>query len=125
METNKRRIIATRVAEPEPTNIIEIRPATAATYRSQIAELIVALSDVDDRAAASEALRSLVDKIVLVPEPDAPDRHRIELYGDLAVALKLGTPLTSKRSSVTMSAMHASQVSVVAGTGFEPVTFRL
>ena len=42
------------------------------------------------QAAASEALRSLIDKIVMVPDAAAPDRHQIKLYGDLAVALKLG-----------------------------------
>ena len=119
LESDKRAIIATRSNEPEPTNVVEIRPATAATYRSQIVDLIAALSDPDNRDAASGALRSLVDKIVLVPDTAAPDRHRVELYGDLAVALKLGTPLTSKRSSLTTGAMHGSKVSVVAGTGFE------
>lgn len=125
LETDKRAIIATQSIEAEPTNVIEIRPATAETYRNLVIKFTAALSDVDDRAGAAEALRSLIDKIVMVPDAVAPDRHQIELYGDMAVALKLGTALTSRRSPGSASALRESQVSVVAGTGFEPVTFRL
>ena len=125
LEVRKGAIIETRLPESEPTNVVEIRPATAEIYRSLIIDLTSALSDVDDRVAASEALRSLISKIVMVPDAAAPDRHHIELYGDLAIALKLSTALTTKRLSVSTSATLVSQVSVVAGTGFEPVTFRL
>ena len=125
LEARKSATIETSLPEPEPTNVVEIRPATVEIYRSRVIDLTAALSDIDDRAAASEALRSLIDKIVMVPAAAAPDRHHIELHGDLAVALKLGTALTAKRPSVWKSATLVSQVSVVAGTGFEPVTFRL
>ena len=124
LEDIKRAIIAARAIEPEPTNVVEIRPATVETYRSRVVDLIAALSEPGDRAAASEALRSLVDKIVPVPDATGPDRHVIELYGALAVALKLGTPLTQSRLR-SSAGMRKSQLSVVAGTGFEPVTFRL
>ena len=125
LETDKCAIIATRSIEAEPTNVIEIRPATAETYRKLVIEFTSALSDVDDRAGAAEALRSLIDKIVMISDAAAPDRHHIELYGDMAVALKLGTALTAKRPSKSAGATVRSQFSVVAGTGFEPVTFRL
>ena len=45
------------VSEPEPINVVEIRPATADTDRSRIIDFTAALSNVEDRPAASEALR--------------------------------------------------------------------
>ncbi|PVA05448.1 hypothetical protein, partial [Thalassorhabdomicrobium marinisediminis] len=33
---------------------------------------------------AGDLLRSLIDKIILTPDPDAPNGHRVVLQGELA-----------------------------------------
>ena len=81
------------------------------------------------RGEAEEAFRALVEGVVLTPDDTAPDRLAAEIHGDLAVILRLGdgslktqTPPSfgGRRTSVL-----GSQFSGDAGTGFEPVTFRL
>ena len=62
-------------------------------------------------------IRSLIEEIRLVPESGA---LRIELAGDLAGILALADskkPAAEDRGGL--------QATLVAGTGFEPVTFRL
>ena len=71
------------------------------------------------RREAADALRALIDRVVLTPNTEPPDALRVELSGDLALILSL--------TSCVAAPLRASlrQSSVVAGTGFEPVTFRL
>jgi hypothetical protein len=56
----------------------------AALYREKVATLASALQNADSRSEAAEALRDLVDAIVLVP---AGKELRIELKGNLAAML--------------------------------------
>ena len=60
----------------------------------------------------------LINEVRLIPENG---RLEIELYGDLAGILALGTdgkkPVPEGRDGL--------QVTLVAGVGFEPTTFRL
>ena len=81
---------------------------------------------------ASDALRALIEKVVLTPDPDALDGLAAELHGDLAMILAAaaGEPAgaakrKNPRGTSVPRGFRASQLSVVAGTGFEPVTFRL
>ena len=70
-----------------------------------------------NRLKAGEVLRSLVKEIILTPEAgELKIEVRGDLAGILAVSLKTKTPATGTA---------VSQVEMVAGTGFEPVTFRL
>ena len=73
-----------------------------------------------------------INSLVLTPDAAAPDGLAAALRGDLAVILSLalapeGTrgPLPGEGSTFPGAAMSGSLLSVVAGTGFEPVTFRL
>jgi site-specific DNA recombinase len=83
-----------------------------------VAALAEALADEAMRGEAFELIRSLLDKIVLVPEGE---ELRIEIHGELAGILELcqdgKTPGRSRAS--------AEQITLVAGAGFEPATFRL
>src|SRR5262245_57232013 len=76
-------------------------------YRPTIDELT--------RLEATACLRDLIEEIRLVPDNG---KLRIELYGELASLINLanGNP-RSKEAGV--------QVTLVAGVGFEPTTFRL
>ena len=109
--------LATAVA-PAP----RIHPNLAVLYRQKVAALAEALSG-DGAAAARELLRGLIDEIRIVPEGLT---QRIELRGELAAILGLaGLQTTKPPAGMAGTLEMAEQVKVVAGTGFEPVAFRL
>lgn len=63
-----------------------------------------------------------------MPKADAPGGHHVELVSELAAILGLAEgqagisrPDLTKPSRIA----RAGYITVVAGTGFEPVTFRL
>ena len=91
----------------------------ATFYREQVNALHEALRDDIEasRLKAGEILRSLVKEIILTPDAG---ELKIDVWGDLtgilAVSLKMKTPATTT---------GVSQVEMVAGIGFEPMTFRL
>jgi site-specific DNA recombinase len=96
-----------------------LHPEMANFYRIQVAELYGALQEEAEakRLKAGEVLRSPVKEIILTPEDSELQIDvRGDLAGILAVSLKSKTPASSARGS---------QFEMVAGTGFEPVTFRL
>jgi site-specific DNA recombinase len=103
------------VDDPPPL----LHPEMAGIYRAKVTELARALQDPDSRSEATEALRGLVDAIVLTP--DQGETLQIELRGNLAAML--GATVQTKRSSDSDDL--SLQVSLVAGAGFEPATFGL
>ena len=100
-----------------------------------MAELEAALNEPELRTEAAEILRALIERVVLTPDETAPDRLRAELHGDLAMILQAAAgaePVPARRAAaggrnekLPRTGVLGSQLSVVAGTGFEPVTFRL
>jgi site-specific DNA recombinase len=101
--------------EPPP----HLHPEMANFYRMQVRELYEALQEEAEskRMKAADLLRSLVKEIILTPQNGTLQIDvRGDLAGILAISLKSKTPTTRA---------GASQVEMVAGTGFEPVTFRL
>ena len=121
-ELEERRIaleseLATAVA-PAP----RLHPNLAVLYRQKVAALADALSG-HGAAAARDLLRGLIDEIRIVPEGLT---QRAELRGELAAILGLASPRTTKAPADMARAFDiAEQIKVVAGTGFEPVAFRL
>ena len=107
--------LATAVA-PAP----RLHPNLAVVYREKVATLIEA-PDATENANLCNLVRSLVEEIRLVPEDGC---LRIELRGELAAILSLAGAANGKRPGGEAEAL-AVQVKMVAGTGFEPVTFRL
>jgi hypothetical protein len=93
-------------------------------WRKSIASTVAALHDAlgDDstRHEAFEIIRSLIDEIRLVLEGGA---LKIELRGELAGILALASESTKARGLSTTGL--AEQIKMVAGRGFEPLTFRL
>ena len=111
----------------EPTDIPDIHPNVSGIYRKKVERLTEALNTPEDRNEAAEAIRALVEKITLRP---GPNRGEIDatLHGELGTILgwtaAQAVGKTRKRETPAAFATGVS-VSVVAGTGFEPVTFRL
>ncbi len=104
-------------AAPAP----RLHPNLAELYRQKIAALTDVLAR-DDAAEVREIIRGLVDAIVLVPE----DGHlRVEVRGALAAILTLAAGAQNNKSPGIDAEALSVQVKVVAGIGFEPMTFRL
>ena len=97
-----------------------LHPELARIYREKASELARALREPDTRCEATEALRGLVDSVVLTPDL-AGATLQIELRGNLAAML--GATVQTKRSPESDDL--SLQVSLVAGAGFEPATFGL
>ena len=138
--------------EPPPL----LHPNMARMYQDRIAKLCENLQSEEDRGAAVDVLRSLVDEISLVPDDG---ELSIVLRGDLGAILRFAAgkqnpdflseaealdnllsqkslvagghnrrsrrPGSSKAKTSAAGPSEASQVSLVAGVGFEPTTFRL
>ena len=90
----------------------------ADVYREKVGSLCRALESEESRTSAVDAIRALIETIVL--EPDG-ERLNITLKGDLAGLL--GAARDSKRSPDTGDLLV--QIKLVAGAGFEPATFGL
>jgi hypothetical protein len=91
-----------------------LHPNLAALYREKVATLASALPNADIRSEAAEALRGLVDAILLVP---AGDGLRIELKGNLAAMLSAAQ--NAKRSPEGDLSL---QIALVAGARNHPRT---
>ena len=110
--------------EPPPV----LHPSMAIVYRDRVAALYEELRREEARPQAADVIRSLVSSIVLTP---AEGVLQVELRGDLAGILTIaaagagGKQQNPPRLASGSGAVRGSQVKMVAGTGFEPVTFRL
>jgi len=104
-----------RAPEPMPA----LHPNIAEVYRAKVADLAEALNAPEIRQEASEALRSLIEEVRLVPEDGT---LKIELFGELSALFALGQ---SRKRKHPRSGDPGVQITLVAGVGFEPTTFRL
>ena len=117
--------LATLLADA-PADKPDLLPTASAIYAKKVAKLTTALNDPKERQEAAEALRMLIEKIVLTP---GPERGEIDatLYGELGQILAWTerrafghAPKTNTPGGISSGVL----VSVVAGAGFEPATFR-
>jgi site-specific DNA recombinase len=109
--------LTAQAASPAPPPVA-IHPNASEIYRRKVAELHDALTVEDTRAGAAEALRGLIDKIRVVPEDKG---HAVEIVGELGALLQLA----SNSKNATSIGETARSIKLVAGRGFEPLTFRL
>ena len=98
-----------------------LRPDLGRIYREKVTTLTSAYEDDALRAQAFERIRALIEAVVLTPKSGD---LTIELRGELASMLELSASTDIQNASEAV-ATEALQIKVVAGTGFEPVTFRL
>ena len=106
-----------------------LHPNLPELYRRKVAALEQALADPATAAAAAEALRGLIDAILVYPG-ERRDEVCIQLRGDLAAFLQLGCAPNDKSAVLRVGNGRSGcggdvLGSLDAGTGFEPVTFRL
>jgi site-specific DNA recombinase len=101
---------------PEPY----LHPNMAETYRRKVAEIARQLSgDTNTTKAAQEAIRALVESVTVTPNEDA---MTVDLVGELGGILSIASGQKAKGPAFSG---EPSSAKLVAGTGFEPVTFRL
>ena len=139
LEARKAAIIEKLAGTDLPASVA-LHPNAAGLYAARVANLAAALNEPEMQTDAIEAIRCLIQQIVLTPEEGAPNGLSVELHGDLAVILSLasgnedapvrhrfGSGARNEKLPTAMANAKAlgSQLTVVAGTGFEPVTFRL
>nr|WP_142084166.1 recombinase family protein [Roseinatronobacter monicus] len=121
----ERKELETRIsALPEPTPVT-LHPGLADIYARKVADLSTALDHDGTRAEAAEVLRGLIEKITLRPDADAANGHVIEIYGELGAIVALCNSRGFTNANARLGGGRVGQVTMVAGTGFEPVTFRL
>ena len=95
-----------------------MHPNLEEVYRRKVADLEAALNVPEERAEAHAVLRSLIDRIVLHPGAKRGEISA-EVRGEIAALLQLANDKEKTRTS------REVRVSLVAGIGFEPMTFRL
>ena len=111
------------LAQSPGEHTLRLHPRLAEVYADKVARLEEALNDPTIKTEAAEILRSLIDRIELSPHEDGSGLDA-RLYGDLARILAFCEAAEDKKE-LPGSGEPRSQLSVVAGAGFEPATFRL
>ena len=117
---------AKNAKKPAP---VSVHPNLSELYRRRVSELETLLVDPELRDEAMTLIRSMITQIDLVPEGDAG--MAITLKGDLAHILALCAAGTTGDTAKAVNdktpplGETGFKLSVVAGAGFEPATFRL
>lgn len=109
-----------------PDDVPDILPSASAIYAQKVVHLTEALNRPEEKPEAAEALRGLIEKIVLTPGPERGETYAT-LHGDLATILEWTEwQAIGKSGKTTKPAAAATglSLSVVAGAGFEPTAFR-
>ncbi len=114
-ENEKAALVEELAALQEPATNVEALPNLAEVFAVKVANLTAALDDPDLRSEAHQALRTVIQKVVITPDADAPDGIRVELHGVLAEILALCHG-QKPRSKLPASVEAGSQLTVVAGT---------
>ncbi|SUZ33311.1 hypothetical protein ROE7235_03080 [Roseibaca ekhonensis] len=107
--------IARELAEPAPSPV-RLHPNLSELYRRKVEQLADSLRDPAIRPAALDTIRTLIEAVTV----------HIDDMGEVTLALDgaLSAMIDTSQPGV-LRGIDASSVKVVAGTGFEPVTFRL
>ncbi len=107
--------IETNLAEPAPSPV-RLHPNLSELYRRKVEQLAESLRDPAIRPAALDTIRGLIEAVTV----------NIDDAGDVTLALDgaLSAMIDTSQPGV-LRGVDAGSVKVVAGTGFEPVTFRL
>ena len=116
LEAEKQRLTETSRNQGHPQPLVH--PNMSTVYRRKVERLGDALRYREHGSEAFELLRSLIEEVRLVP---ADGSLNLELKGDLAGILAI----SDSTKATCEPAARALQIKMVAGIGFEPMTFRL
>ncbi len=99
-----------------------LHPNLAEFYRQKVATLQETLRDPKLRDEALDLLHSLIDQVEIRP---AENGFEIELIGDIAHMVEFANSQGHTKKRAALDGAVRCSVTVVAGAGFEPATFRL
>ncbi len=122
LESRKAELIA-KLQTPVPA-APRLHPNLAEVYRAKVERLGEALQAGADSQVALDAVRSLIERVVLTPL-ETGKGFEIELVGEIAAMITLGAGMPQPTRSGVGPDLFARSIKVVAGIGFEPMTFRL
>jgi site-specific DNA recombinase len=111
-----------RLASAPAAPKIRLHPNLPGLYREKVAKIEEVLADPEIQAEAAVIIRSQIEKITLTP--DADGRLEVLLQGDLARILEI-CEAGDRKDQRPGTKIPGRGLSVVAGAGFEPATFRL
>lgn len=115
----RREALEAQLSHTAPSDPIRIHPNMAATYQTRVRSLISGLSKTDEMHEAQEALRSLVDKIVL---QRSPERAKLDIVLEGALSGLLTLAVSSKNAKGLTGEGQAfeniGESVLVAGVGF-------
>jgi site-specific DNA recombinase len=120
-ERRKVLLVEQDAAQTASTESQLLHPDLGRLYREKVGQLTAAFQDDALKAQAFERLRALIEAVVLTPEDGD---LAIDLRGELASILSLCAGAETQKVSAVVTD-EVLQIKMVAGTGFEPVTFRL
>jgi hypothetical protein len=112
-ELEARRVQLAQDLATRPTTPVRLHPNLAQVYRRQVERLQDALDEPEIRDEALEILRGLIDRVSISP---AENGLEVEIVGEIAKMVELGTGNKAKRA--TLDETMTRSVKVVAGTGF-------
>ena len=121
VDLEARKLRLARELEAAEAPAPRLYPRLAEVYRERVSELIAELQ-AEDSDGLRTRLRTLVDEIRLVP---ADGGLRVEVRGALGGILRLASGDAPGQLAGAVPDMFDLQFKLDAGTGFEPVTFRL
>ena len=113
------RLAALKAEAADAGNVVQIPKDIGRLYRAHADALAETLSGGDVIGRASDQLHDLIERIV-VSWDEGAGVHHLDLTGDLVLLLSAGD---NKKAAGLSSA--ACSLRLVAGIGFEPMTFRL
>ncbi len=113
---SKRDELVAKLRDCEPPASFTIHPRAIDHYRTLVDQLHVVLAE-DDAQGVREGFQGLLDKVVFTPASERGE-FDLELVGRLAA-------LMSRDKNTLTGVTRKGAFVVGAGTGFEPVTFRL
>ena len=122
------KVLKAAVAEA-PANAPDIHPNIAGIYAKKVERLVEALNRLEDRDEAADAIRGLIERVTLTPGPKRGEVH-VTLQGEFGAILEWLAAREKKEArnddspGACATGLGVSS-KLVAGTGFEPVTFRL
>ena len=92
----------------QPEEKVIFHPNMSARYKQEVSNLMATLNKPERRAAVSQHLRAMIDKVVLTPN-EAGDSLTIDLIGDLAGILSVATSSESPRVEIELSKLQPMQ----------------
>ena len=116
MEAREDELVALLAAQPQ--DVPDIHPNVAAIFKHKLKRLAETLNHPEDRQEASEAIRALIEKIVLHPGKGRGEMHAT-LHGQLGNLLDFAASRDQRAKNTNTPGARASGVSVsgIAGGG--------